>query len=479
MALAGSIVHRIHQYLDFEFVWVAAQDPAAGGSMIYWHTMLRAGEYGRIAAIPGSPWSTVIDGHTFSGGTDITIAANSAKELASGSVFVKHDPFGEKTFDFSYSQYLNITYEGVYTGEITGSGTAVLDRLDPDIAPRVDKTRVYLGESLNITPMGPLGATYRLRYALGGEEGIIGEDLTGPVDWVVPEALGQQFPYTDKAILRILCDAYRDGYPIGRAREAAVTVLVPDTAVPTVEAFSWEDTSPAGALGYPVQNVSRLAWSADCAGAMGSRVVHCEAALDDRPLGLLTRAGEQEILVTVTDSRGRVGYYREPVSVAAYGAPEIRIYAHRCREDGTADDTGAWASIRVEGALTCLEGTQPRLTVTAGTETVLDAALSQYMEGKASGERLEGLVLEQVIPAAEDRSLALEGAVFDGLFSGSHAMALSTAYCAMDVLYGGRGVAFGTVATEQGFLCAMDARFTGRIILPDGSDLMERLGSLA
>lgn len=447
--------------------------------MIHWHTMLRAGEYGRIAAIAGSGWSTVIDGHTFSGGTDITIAANSAKELAFGSVFLKHDPFGEKTFDFAYSQILNITYDGVYTGEITGSGTVVLDRLDPDIAPVLDKTRVYLGESLNITPKGPLGATYRLRYAMGDGEGIIGENVTGPVDWVVPVTLGEQLPYTDKGILRILCDAYRDGYPIGRTREAAVTALVPETAVPTVEAFSWEDTSPASTLGYPVQDVSRLAWSADCAGAMGSRVARCEANVDGRPLGLLSRAGDQEILVTVTDSRGRVGYHREPVSVAAYKAPEIRVSAHRCQEDGTADDTGAWAKIRVEGALTCLEGTQPRLTVTAGTETALDVSLAEYMEGKNAGERLEELVLERVIPAAEDRSLALEGVLFDGLLSGRHAMALSTAYCTLDVLWGGRGVALGTVATEPGFLCAMDARFTGRILLPDGTDLMERLGSFA
>ena len=57
-------------------------------------------------------------------------------------------------------------------------------------------------------------------------------------------------------------------------------------------------------------------------------------------------------------------------------------------------------------------------------------------------------------------------------------MALSTAYCVMDVLYGGKGVAFGTVAREPGFLCAMDAKFTGKVILPDGTDLMERLGQL-
>ena len=87
MALAGSVLHRIHEYLDFEFVWVAAQDPAAGGSMIHWHTMLRAGEYGRIAAIAGSGWSTVIDGHTFSGGTDITYRSYIVRIDSADSVY--------------------------------------------------------------------------------------------------------------------------------------------------------------------------------------------------------------------------------------------------------------------------------------------------------------------------------------------------------------------------------------------------------
>ena len=478
MALSGSILCNIHRYLDLEFVWIAAQDPAAGGSMIYWHTLLRAGEYGRIEALPGSEWSVVIDGQVFSGGTNISIPANSAKELASGSVFLKHDAFGEKSFDFSFSQMINITYDGVYTGVVSGSGTAVLDRLDPDVAPAVDKPEVFLGDSLRITPKGPLGATYRLRYAMGASEGVIGENITGPVDWVVPVELGQQMPYTEKGVLRILCDAYRDGVPFGRSREAAVLVWVPDSAVPVVENFVLEDTSAAKALGFFVQNVSRLEGSAQCVGAMGSRVVRCEMTLGGKPLGLVRQAGEVELLVTATDSRGRVGQLRQTVSVVAYQAPQVRVSAHRCLADGSADDTGGWAKIRLEADWTVLGAVEPMLELNMDGQSLDAVSLQSQEEGKLPGDRMGWVALEWTVPAAEDQAHAITGVFRDGLLEQEFGMALSTAYCIMDVLYGGRGVAFGTVAREPGFVCAMDAKFTGKVILPDGSDLMERLAQV-
>ena len=63
-------------------------------------------------------------------------------------------------------------------------------------------------------------------------------------------------------------------------------------------------------------------------------------------------------------------------------------------------------------------------------------------------------------------------------------MVLSTAYATIDLLYGGKGIAFGTTALQEGFWCAMNAHFTGdvsmgsKILLPDGTDLVERLAAL-
>lgn len=477
--LSGSIFKRISEQLDLEFVWVAAQDPGAWGSLIHWVIVLRAGEQGGIEAVPGADWSVVIDGQAFAGKTNVTVEAGTAKELASGSVFLRHDPFGEKSFDYAFSQYLNITTEDGYVGTVTGEGSGVLDPLEPDAAPILDAPQVYLGDTLRVKPQGPFGATFRLRYIFGGAEGVIGEGLTEAVDWVVPEELGAQIPNTDRGVMRILCDAFRDGVPIGRTREAAVTVLVPEEAVPVVEAFSWEDSSQAAQTGLLLQHVSRLTYSASCAGAMGSRVIRCEATVNGEPLRDLKASGEQTILVTVTDTRGRVGRYEEGISVVAYEVPWIKVSAHRCLEDGTADDTGGWAKITAAASWTWLgDRLEPLLELFVAGEPVLSQALAAQAEGLALGERVQNVTVETVVPADTEKAIAI-GAVFcDGLSSTEHGIALSTAYCVMDLLYGGKGVAFGTVAKEPGFLCAMDARFTGKVILPDGTDLMERLGEV-
>lgn len=476
--LSGSIFKRISEQLDLEFVWVAAQDPGAWGSLIHWVIVLRAGEQGGIQAVPGADWSVVMDGQEFSGKTNVTVEAGTAKELASGSVFLRHDPFGEKSFDYAFSQYLNITTEDGYVGTVTGEGSGVLDPLEPDAAPILDAGQVYLGGVLRVKPQGPFGATFRLRYIFGGAEGVIGEGLTEAVDWTVPEELGAQIPNTDRGVMRILCDAFRDGVPVGRSREAAVTVLVPEEAVPVVKEIGWEDVSPAAGLGVLLNFVSDIRTYAETEGAMGSTVVRETVTLHGKETTRVQQAGEVELLVTVTDSRGRVGYGRQTLSVVEYEGPGVKVSAHRCLEDGTADDTGGWAKVTVTASWTCLgDGVRPWVKVVAGEQEVLHTYLDAHTEGKAPGDIIRAVTVETVIPAAEDKAIAIGGEIFDGIFRQEHWMALSTAYCLMDLLYGGKGVAFGAVAKEPGFLCAMDAKFTGKVILPDGTDLMERLGA--
>lgn len=475
MGLVGNLVYPVHRYLDLEFLWNGVQAPAEGGTWVYWVLALRAGEFGRIDAIYGSDWSVEIDGQVFSGRTDITVGANEGKELASGKAFVKQENFRQREFGFSFSQMLNITYEGQYIGRVSASGVGILDAIDPNGGPVLDKDAVFLGETLRITPRGPYGALYRLGFAMGGAEGTIAEAAAGAVEWVVPEDLGRQIPYTDRGTLRILCQAFLDGEPVGREREAVVTALVPESAVPVVEEFFWEDLSPASSLGVPVQNVSRLQAEAFCQGAMGSQVARIQVSLGGQPLGPVTGAGDQEILVTVTDTRGRVGRYREALFVVPYEAPRVKISAHRCLEDGTAEDTGGFARICLEADVTYL-GSDPAAWMKLGQETVWEGAFSGQAQGKVLGDRLTGLRMEAVVPADGEQAHGVGGSVTDGLLTAEHTVALSVAYCTLDLLRGGKGVAFGTVAREPGFLCAMDAKFTGKVILPDGSDLMERLG---
>lgn len=463
MAWMGSVVVRVTDYNDLIFEWTARQDAVAGVSHVDWKLLLRAGEYGRIDATPGSGWAVTVDGQAFSGDTSIHIANNTTKELASGTVALQHDENGEKSFDFAFSQEMYITFGGQYIQIVSGSGSAVLDALDVDAAPITDKAEVELGGSLVITPQGPADAVYRLHYRLGSAEGEIARDAAGQVIWQVPTELGGQMPYTERASLRILCDTYRNGVRLGKTREAAVTVVVPEAAVPVVELVEVRDTVLQ--LGVFLQNRSRLVLEVACWGAMGSVVKDWAAFVGGKRYSgePLADSGAVELELQVTDSRGRVGRCYQTLEVLPYRLPSPTLSAHRCQADGTPDDNGGWVQVVIDVSYAEIPGSHCRTQLYADDQVVYE------------GEDETHIALIREAPV--DRPLRLTVLAEDPGGTGIDWLDLSTAYCTMDLLHGGRGVAFGAVAQREELLCAMDARFTGKIYLPDGTELMERLGA--
>ena len=465
MALSDMTKVSVTEAHELIFYWEASQDAVRGVSRVDWELRLAAGERGRIDATFGSGWAVTIDGQAFSGATSIAIAANSTKVLASGSVELQHDENGQKFFMYNFSQEFYMTYGGEYIQIVSGMGNGILTPIDPDAAPIVDRNSVYLGQPLTITPQGQLGATFRLRYQLGSAEGIIGEALTGPVTWVVPETLGEQLPYTDRGTLRILCDTFRDGARLGRVRETPVTALVPEDAIPQVEEMTITDLGQDKLAGRYFQQISRLGVEARCVGSMGSKVVNTALFWDDTPYfgHILDQYGEHTLRLTVTDSRGRVGSREVVLAVEEYASPHVWVTAHRCLEDGTADDTGGFAKITVEAGWAQVEENRGLVTLMAG-----EVVESWDFAG----------VHEVLVEADPDVPMEISVTAADLFASNSHQMVLSTGYCTLDLLYGGRGIAFGAAAQEPGFLCAMDARFTGKVLLANGRDLMAWLTEL-
>lgn len=473
MANSGHTAIAVSEQLTLTFTWAQAKDAVAGGSWVHWWMILNAGENGGIDAVPGSAWSVTIEDETFSGRTNITVAPGSMKELASGSAFLKHDENGERSFSYSFSQYLNIYTSAGYIGTVTGSGSGVLDYVDMDAAPILEPAEVELGGTVVITPQGPANATYKISYAVGGVSGIIAENITDPVEWLVPEALGAEFPYTSATIVRIICTSYVDGKRKGREREAALKVTVPKSAIPTVENLTWKDESAAADIGILIQNISRIRASAECAGAMGSLVMSCAFYVGEDPLTTspLRESGEVTLTAVAVDSRGRTGSTSVFLDVNPWQPPCVRVTAHRCLENGTADDTGGFVEITVAAGISEFAGNTATVTLEAGTN-------SDEKTINASQE------LQWIYEAPTESTIGIAVTIRDLFGTGFGEMVLSTAYATIDLLYGGKGIAFGTTALQEGFWCAMNAHFTGdvsmgsKILLPDGTDLVERLAAL-
>ena len=470
MALSGSCVVRATGQNNLIFSWGAVQDTAANCSVVSWQILLEAGQFGRIDATPGSPWSATVAGKAFSGTTSLAIGNNETKVLSSGQVTVPHSADGSGMFGFSFTQEFWIQFGSEYITVVTGSGSALLDPIPRASVPTLSATGLDLGKTLTIcTNRADSSLTHTLEYRFGSDSGTIARGVGDSYPWTPPIELARQIPDAVSAAAVITCTTYAGEIPIG-TKEVTAVLSVPEDIVPAAAA-SWEDASGAcAAVGTLVQGISRLDVTVSGTGSYGSTILSGSVSLNGKPYGggTVTDAGAILLTVSVTDSRGRTGSTDYPLSVAAYMPPKLTLSASRCTEAGIPDDTGDHAKITVSGAVTPVGSNTASLQLIWGSNT----------------ETADGTAMEKTVYADPNEAMVITAVLSDKLVSSSRTMVLSTGYATLDLLAGGRGISFGKAATREGFDCAMPAYFSGGLyeIRADGSvdtrSLFDRVAAL-
>ena len=347
------------------------------------------------------------------------------------------------------------------TGTVTASGIS-------QGIPSVAGESFYLGQEIPITIQGAADSTYHLSYQLGDHTGVIAESAGSTALWTPPLTLASAMPTGQSALCTLTCVTYRGGVQVGAAQRVSFPLSVPQSLAPTLTVDFWDASGAYGTLGVLVEKVSKLAVTLEAAAQYGATVVSTAVRLDGKLYkGSTLSVGDHTLTFTATDSRGLTGQRDFPITVTPYTPPQLEIHASRCRADGTPDDTGDHALVTLTGAVTQLAGNTAALTLTYGRKTVdIPVQVGAFTQTTR-------------IPAHPDETLSLKGKLTDALKSVSRSMTLSTAYATMDFLSGGKGIAFGTVATKEGFQCAMDAQFTGAITDAAGIPLvgLRELGS--
>lgn len=353
---------------------------------------------------------------------------------------------------------------------VTGSGEVTLPALPGATVPQVPES-AYLGSELTVTlnPVDP-SFTHSLSWRFGQRSGTLGAGLTGTVTWTPPLDLADQIPSAPSGILTLECQTFSGDTQVG-ANTAPVTLRVPESLAPTVTA-TWSDTTGAAeSAGNPVQLVSKIGLDAQVVTHHGAQVKTTALTLDGKPYGseALERSGTQVLQLAVTDSRGLTGYWRTELTVQAYHLPQIRLDASRwtaADDSGEADDMGEFAKVTLSGTLADLPGSAGEVELFAENRALSD--FSSVEKRAVSGEFTEHFYISA--PSAE--SLRLRAVARDGYGETAAAMTLSIGFATVDFLEGGRGVAFGTTATKEGFSCHMDTDFGGHRVtgLPEPTD---------
>lgn len=381
-------------------------------------------------------------------------------DLAEGSVEVNtgYGAAKDVVISASWQRLASSTTPPSYvpgTTAIAADITVTLPMIAGASTPTLSASTVEMEQPVTIyTNRLSAGFTHTLIGAFGGARELIAENVGDSCAWYPPVELARQIPGHTLGQGHIECYTYQNGVQIGSAQLVRIYLTVPASVVPTAT-MQWSDASGAmDRFGTLVQNVSRLAVQISGTGAYGSTIKSAAAYLDGAAYsgGVLTKSGAQTLRGTVTDSRGRSGSKSSTITVAAYAVPTVKVQASRCLEDGTADDTGEFALVTITGSTTQVNGKNTAaLTFKHGNTT------------KGIPVEVGDFTHEEIVEAPSVSTLALSATLSDAILTATDNMTLSVGYATMDFLKGGKGIAFGATATAEGFTCAMDAEFLGKV----------------
>lgn len=180
-----------------------------------------------------------------------------------------------------------------------------------------------------------------------------------------------------------------------------------------------------------------------------------EATLAKNPIA---QPGTLTATAKVVDSRGRSSTKTLSITAYSHASPTISQFAvRRCDADGSPNEEGTSCAVTVHASAVSDAGTHNLSALTLkwriyGTSTWSDASDILASNGT------ELLIPDVEFGTGNQYELVVDATDDAGFKSTATAM-LYKAFMTMDFKAGGKGIAFGAPATEDGFHCAMPATF--------------------
>lgn len=498
MALSGSYTQGFTNNGAFRLriEWSATQDISGNYSTVWADLYIDSLQsWASVSDATSSACSITINGSTKTFYNTSTLSGYGSKKLGSHGVVVYHNADGTKQFTISASHNFDITWNGSYVGTVNVSGSAWLNTIPRATTPTLSNFNPIMGETITINlPRASDSFTHYIFHDfLAGTWTQINTTAVGTsLQWTVPlKDYALRIPNAEKGGGRIQVDTYNGGTYIG-SKIINFTATVPASVVPTISAGQVTHAETVAGLATKfanyVQGKSKIRATVAGTGAMVEGVSVSTITghkiqmngqtynTNDATSFELVKAGAQNIVYTVTDSRGRTASRTVSISPLAYTPPILSVLsASRCEADGTPNDEGEYAKVTIGATLSALNNLNDKIftlskkPVTSETWTNQNVSSATYT--------IETTVIISGISG--DNSWDIKFSVQDYFYTGdtvSKTMRLSTGFSLIDYFKGGKGLAFGKVAEKDGFENNLKTWFTGgveAIPLPSGD------GSLA
>ena len=423
-----------------------------------------------ISSSAAKSYSITINGVKVAGGTT-SIGGTGTKTIKSGTTTISHNADGTKTFSFSFSQQIDITWSGSWIGTVTGSGTGTLNTIPRATTPTLSASTVDMGSSVIITMNRASSSfTHTLTYSFGGASGTIGSGIATQNTWNIPLSLANQIPNATSGTGTITCQTYNGSTLIG-TKSVSIVLRVPSSVLPTISNVAVTETVSGLASKFNafVQYKSKVQVAITAAGAYSSTITSYQTSVDglnyignNAVTSALSTSGTVTVTTTVIDSRGRSVTASNSITVLAYSPPKISSFtAFRANADGTANYEGTRINAAYKFNISPLnnlndkyyelvyrlKGTSTWSFITSGTDVYsLDTST------------ISGSVFN--VDNAYDVALN----IYDYFGEDHITIDIPTAFTLIDYRSTGKGIAFGKVSEADKMEIALDVDLSGELL---------------
>lgn len=381
--------------------------------------------------------------------------------IATGSITLEHDSDGQKSFTVTIQA-------AVYNSAVNARAnkTFTLDRIYR--ASTLSSGNFTMGTAGTITvTRGNNTYTHTVTYSFGSQTGtIVTKSSSTSISFTPSTSLASQVPNATSGILTLTCETFNGNTSLGTT-SITKTLNVPDSIKPTVSSATYANTN--NSLGVYAATLSAIKMTAISATAgTGATIQSYSTTFNGQTYNgtsfttaIPATSGSYNLVITVTDSRGRTGTKTYTITYVAYSAPTLSFTAIRSNASGNADDTGAYMKFTMTGTACSVKSGSTEKNSATGKIEYRKVGDSTWTTLNATASGLNATYSGVVAAAASDAYEVIASVTDKAGTTTVKNVTVSSASYPMTFYRGGKGVAFGRVANKNGFVCEMDAEFNG------------------
>lgn len=325
-----------------------SQDITANTSTITAHVYLNGNSY----TTSSSYWSCVINGVTVTSNKNASIGGKTL--LGSRTWTVNHNSDGtcQTTISFSYSNGLSSA--GTYTTKSgSGSSSVTLTTIPRGSSISLNRTSATIGSDAITITLGRASSSYthKVQLYFGSYSALLAEGVGTSYTFTPNISLCSQIPNATSGTATIKVQTMNGTTWIAETSKT-ITLNVPSSVVPSIGSVTVTGNNLLGGV-YVAGKSTVTAKINSAAGAYGSTIkfyslsgAGISSSSASATSGTLN-AGTYTITGKVTDSRGRTATKTVSITVHSYHAPSLSIEFYRCNSDGTKNDNGTYARVRI------------------------------------------------------------------------------------------------------------------------------------